>query len=84
MTARTRFPAEVVAAVRAAVGPDYRIIFRFSQWKGTDYATSIAADPMQLQELLTPLAAGVDVLHPHAYALRAAFADYDRELSLAG
>jgi len=38
LTARTRFPAEVIAAVRGAVGPDYPIIFRFSQWKGTDYA----------------------------------------------
>ena len=45
---RTRFPAEVVAAVRAAVGADYPIIFRFSQWKGTDYAASIADDPTQL------------------------------------
>src|SRR6476469_3508602 len=40
LTARTRFPAEVIAAVRGAVGPDYPIIFRFSQWKGTDYAKS--------------------------------------------
>ena len=38
---RTRFPAEVVAAVRAAVGPDFPIIFRFSQWKQTDYAASM-------------------------------------------
>ena len=42
LAARTRFPAEVIAAVRTAVGPDYPIIFRFSQWKGTDYAASIA------------------------------------------
>ena len=65
LVARTRFPAEVIAAVRAAVGPDYPIIFRFSQWKGTDYTASIADDPTQLQELLAPLAdAGVDVFHP--------------------
>lgn len=62
---RTRFPAEVVAAVREAVGPDYPIIFRFSQWKGTDYTASIVEDPTQLAELLTPLVdAGVDMLHP--------------------
>lgn len=30
LAARTRFPAEVVAAARAAVGPDYPIIFRYS------------------------------------------------------
>jgi 2,4-dienoyl-CoA reductase-like NADH-dependent reductase (Old Yellow Enzyme family) len=86
LAARTRFPAEVVAAVRAAVGPDYPIIFRFSQWKGTDYTASIADDPTQLQELLTPLAeAGVDMFHPSTRRHYVpAFPDYDRELSLAG
>lgn len=83
---RTRFPAEVVAAVRAAVGPDYPIIFRFSQWKGTDYAASIAEDPTQLRQLLTPLVeAGVDVLHPSTRRHYVpAFPDHDSELSLAG
>jgi 2,4-dienoyl-CoA reductase-like NADH-dependent reductase (Old Yellow Enzyme family) len=86
LAARTRFPAEVIAAVRAAVGPDYPIIFRFSQWKGTDYAASIADDPTQLQELLTPLAeAGADVLHPSTRRHYVpAFPDYDPQLSLAG
>jgi 2,4-dienoyl-CoA reductase-like NADH-dependent reductase (Old Yellow Enzyme family) len=86
LAARTRFPAEVVAAVRAAVGPDYPIVFRFSQWKGTDYAASIADDPTQLQELLTPLVeAGVDVLHPSTRRHYApAFPDLDSQLSLAG
>jgi 2,4-dienoyl-CoA reductase-like NADH-dependent reductase (Old Yellow Enzyme family) len=86
LAARTRFPAEVIAAVRAAVGPDYPIIFRFSQWKGTDFTASIADNPKQLEELLTPLVeAGVDVLHPSTrrhYVPE--FPDYDRELSLAG
>lgn len=86
LAARTRFPAEVVAAVRAAVGPDYPIIFRFSQWKGTDYTASIAEDPTQLQELLTPLVeAGVDALHPSTRRHYApGFPDHDGELSLAG
>ncbi|GAT12577.1 NADH:flavin oxidoreductase [Mycolicibacterium novocastrense] len=86
LTARTRFPAEVVAAVRAAVGPDYPIIFRFSQWKGTDYTASVAADPTELQELLAPLVdAGIDVLHPSTRRHYApAFPDHDGELSLAG
>jgi 2,4-dienoyl-CoA reductase-like NADH-dependent reductase (Old Yellow Enzyme family) len=86
LAARTRFPAEVIAAARAAIGPNYPIIFRYSQWKGSDYAASIADDPTQLQELLTPLVeAGVDVLHPSTrrhYVPE--FPDYDRELSLAG
>lgn len=86
LAARTRFPAEVVAAVRASVGPDYPIIFRFSQWKGTDYAASIAQDPTQLQELLAPLVeAGVDVLHPSTRRhYLPAFPDADPALSLAG
>jgi 2,4-dienoyl-CoA reductase-like NADH-dependent reductase (Old Yellow Enzyme family) len=73
LAARTRLPAEVIAAVRAAVGPDYPIIFRFSQWKGTDYAASIADDPTQLQELLSPLAyrRGPDAVRPKTdYAAR--------------
>lgn len=86
LSSRTRFPAEVVAAVRDAVGPDYPIIFRYSQWKGTDYTASIADDPAQLGELLTPLVeAGVDLLHPSTrrhYA--AAFPEHHPELSLAG
>ncbi|MFA5707896.1 NADH:flavin oxidoreductase [Mycolicibacterium sp.] len=83
---RTRFPAEVVAAVRAAVGPNFPIIFRFSQWKGTDYTASIADDPTQLQELLAPLAtAGVDVFHPSTRRHYVpAFPDHDAGLSLAG
>jgi 2,4-dienoyl-CoA reductase-like NADH-dependent reductase (Old Yellow Enzyme family) len=83
---RTRFPAEVVAAVRGAVGPDYPVIFRFSQWKGTDYAASIADDPTQLRDLLAPLVeAGVDILHPSTRRHYApAFPDVDRDLSLAG
>ena len=83
---RTRFPAEVVSAVRAAVGKDFPIIFRFSQWKGTDYAASIAGDPTELQELLAPLVdAGVDVFHPSTRKhYTAAFPDADPVLTLAG
>jgi 2,4-dienoyl-CoA reductase-like NADH-dependent reductase (Old Yellow Enzyme family) len=83
---RTRFPAAVVAAVRAAVGPDYPIIFRFSQWKGTDYAASIADDPAELQELLAPLVdAGVDVFHPSTRRhYKPAYPHADSELSLSG
>ncbi|MET0897297.1 MAG: NADH:flavin oxidoreductase [Mycobacterium sp.] len=86
LTARTRFPAAVVRAVRDAVGPDYPIIFRFSQWKGTDYTASIADTPTQLQELLAPLVeAGIDMLHPSTRRHYApAFPDVDPQLSLAG
>ena len=86
LAARTRFPAEVVAAVRAAVGPDYPIIFRFSQWKGADYSATIASDAGELDAILAPLAAaGVDVFHPSTRRHYVpAFADSGSELSLAG
>ena len=86
LAARTRFPAEVVAAVRAAVGPDYPIIFRFSQWKGADYSATIASDAGELEGILAPLAAaGVDVFHPSTRRHYVpAFADSGSELSLAG
>jgi len=67
LAARTRFPAEVVAAVRGAVGPDYPIVYRFSQWKASDFGASIVGNPVELQELLGPLVdAGVDLFHPPA------------------
>ncbi len=61
---RLRFALEVVRAVRAAVGPDFPIIFRFSQWKLDDYAARIAETPEELEAIVKPLAdAGVDIFH---------------------
>ena len=61
---RATFPAEVVAAVRDAVGPDFAIVYRYSQWKAGNFDARIASDPHELEELLTPLVnAGVDVFH---------------------
>ena len=62
--ARTRFAAEVVKAVRAAVGEDFAIILRLSQWKGQDYTAKMAHDPKEMEAWLSPLAdAGADILH---------------------
>jgi len=62
--ARASFPAEVVRAVRAEVGPEFPIVYRYSQWKGGHYDASVASSPAELAELLTPLVhAGVDVFH---------------------
>jgi 2,4-dienoyl-CoA reductase-like NADH-dependent reductase (Old Yellow Enzyme family) len=62
--ARTAFPAEVVKAVRAAVGADFPIVYRFSQWKAGHYDARIAASPAELAGFLRPLLdAGVDVFH---------------------
>lgn len=61
---RSRFAKEIVTAVRAAVGPDFPIILRISQWKQQDYQAQIATTPEQLSSLLTPIvAAGVDIVH---------------------
>lgn len=61
---RARFAAEVVAAMRAAVGPDYSIILRLSQWKQQDFTARLAETPATMADWLTPLVeAGVDVLH---------------------
>jgi len=61
---RSRFPVEVVKAIRAAVGPDYPIILRLSQWKQQDYKARLAETPDEMAAWLLPLVeAGVDVLH---------------------
>ena len=61
---RNRFAKEVVEAVRAAVGPEFMVVFRFSQWKIDDYETKIAKTPEELERFLKTLSvAGVDVFH---------------------
>ena len=42
---RSRFAVELVRAVRAAVGADFPIIFRFSQWKQQDYSARLVETP---------------------------------------
>ncbi|WP_112320616.1 NADH:flavin oxidoreductase [Oceanibium sediminis] len=61
---RTRFACEVIRAIRDAVGPDFPISFRFSQWKQQDYKAKLGDTPQELGEVLEPLAeAGVTLLH---------------------
>lgn len=61
---RSRFAVEVVQAMRAAVGPDFPIILRLSQWKQQDYSARLADTPEAMAAWLVPLVeAGVDVLH---------------------
>lgn len=61
---RTRFAVEIIKAVRAAVGDDFPIIFRWSQWKQQEYNARLANTPAELEEFLTPLSeAGVDIFH---------------------
>ncbi|WP_072688041.1 NADH:flavin oxidoreductase [Rhodococcus marinonascens] len=89
LEARTRFPVEVVAAIREAVGEDFAIVYRFSQWKLNAFDARIAQSPDELSVVLKPLvAAGVDVLHPSTRRYwEPAFAELpgaDGELGLAG
>jgi len=64
LAARSRFAIELIQAVRAAVGPDFPIILRFSQWKQQDYTARLVQTPEELGAFLKPLAeAGVDIFH---------------------
>lgn len=64
LAGRSRFAIELIQAVRAAVGPDFPIIFRFSQWKQQDYSARLVDDAEALGAFLQPLAAaGVDIFH---------------------
>ncbi len=73
--ARAGFAAEVVRRIRAAIGPDRPILFRFSQWKQQDFRARLAHSPQELEEVLGPLAdAGVDIFDASArYFNRAEF-----------
>jgi 2,4-dienoyl-CoA reductase-like NADH-dependent reductase (Old Yellow Enzyme family) len=61
---RTRLACEIVAAVRAAVGPDFPILLRFSQWKQQDFTARLVSNPAELETFLMPMVkAGVDMFH---------------------
>jgi 2,4-dienoyl-CoA reductase-like NADH-dependent reductase (Old Yellow Enzyme family) len=61
MENRCRLACLVVERIRDSVAPDFPIVFRFSQWKMSDYNARIAATPGELEILLQRLvAAGVD------------------------
>ncbi len=61
---RARFAAEILKAVRAAVGPDFPVIIRLSQWKQQDFAARLAHTPDEMEAWLRPLVdAGADMLH---------------------
>ena len=62
LAGRGRLACEVLRAMRAAVGADFPIIFRFSQWKATDYEARIVETAQELREFLMQLVrAGVDI-----------------------
>jgi len=64
LTERSRFAAELIRAVRQAVGPEFPISLRISQWKLQDYSARLATTPQEMEAWLVPLAgAGVDIFH---------------------
>ncbi len=81
---RGAFAVEIVRRIRAAIGEEYPIFFRFSQWKQQDFRATLADTPEELAEVLRPLAdAGVDVFDASVrYFNKAAFEG--SPLSLAG
>ena len=61
---RSRFATDIISGIRAAVGEDFPIILRFSQWKQQMFEARLADTPEQLGEFLAPLVtAGVDIFH---------------------
>ena len=64
MDNRGRFAVEIIKAIRAATGPDFPIVLRYSQWKQQDYTARLATTPQELEQFLMPLSsAGVDIFH---------------------
>ncbi|MGW1838542.1 NADH:flavin oxidoreductase [Streptomyces sp. NPDC002067] len=84
LVARTKFAAEIVAAVREVVSPAFPVIFRYSQWKQEAYEARLAETPEELEAILAPLAtAGVDAFH--ASTRRYWLPEFDgADLNLAG
>jgi 2,4-dienoyl-CoA reductase-like NADH-dependent reductase (Old Yellow Enzyme family) len=64
MRARSQFAVEIIKACRKAVGPDFPVVFRYSQWKMGSYQAKLANTPEELATFLAPLVeAGVDIFH---------------------
>lgn len=83
---RSKFAADIVRACRKEVGPDFPIVFRYSQWKGTDYGAKLAKNSNELEQMLTPLVeAGVDIFHCSTRRIwEPEFKDENPSLNLAG
>lgn len=83
MSDRVRFAVEVVAEIRRRTGPDFPILFRYSQWKLQDYEARTVSSQAELEQFVQPLAdAGVDLFHVSVRRFwEPAFADSDMTLS---
>ena len=64
LTQRATFAADVIKAVRKAVGEDMPVIMRYSQWKQQDFTVKLAQTPQELEAFLSVFVdAGLDMLH---------------------
>jgi len=64
MADRVRFPARVLREVRRAVGPDFVVSCRISQWAEWDYDAKVAGTPEDLALLIGTLEAeGADMIN---------------------
>src|SRR5690606_38225145 len=64
LVSRTRFATEVIAHCRSAVGTNFPISMRISQWKQQQFDAKLATSPEELERFLKPLIdAGVDIFH---------------------
>lgn len=61
---RSKFAVEIIKAIRQAVGQEFVISLRISQWKLQDYEAKLALSPEELESWVLPLSeAGVDIFH---------------------
>lgn len=61
---RARFAVEIIRRCRERVGPDFPILFRFSQWKVQNFDAKLMASPSELDAFLKPLVdAGINMFH---------------------
>lgn len=83
---RARFAADIVAAIRDRVAPDFPVVLRFSQWKADNYDAKPAATPDELQALLDPITeAGVSAYHASGRRYwEAEFPESGLDLNIAG
>lgn len=83
---RAQFIVEIVQETRQAVGPDFLIGVRLSQWKEVDYKARVVESPGQLGALLKALeSAGVDFFDLSTrYFHHPEWPDQDPTLGLAG
>ncbi len=83
---RVTFGVEVIRAIREAVGDDFPLIMRISNWKFGQFDAKDAKTPHELAHFLTPFVeAGVDAFHCSAHRFYIAeYPKYSDTLNYAG